>query len=329
MGEIRSEYKLKNPPEDAISTVRFSPSSSQFLGVSSWDTFVRLYDTQNSSVRHKYSHNGRPVLDFVFRDGGTIFSGGLDGQILSYDLQGESVNTIGGHDDSVRCVEYSNERDLLISGSWDSFIKIWDPRRRPDPISQHTQMDEIYTMSVKDEMLIVGTSARKILVWDLRNMEAPLQQRDSLLKYQTRSLRIFPNKQGYVLSSIEGRVAVEYFDQNPEIQKRKYAFKCHRIKEQGIENIYPVNAISFHEEHSTFATGGSDGYVNVWDGFNKKRLCQFHRYPTGIASLAFSGCGAMLAIACSYLNEQEDPPNPIPENCVYIRTVTDQETKPK
>lgn len=51
---------------------------------------------------------------------------------------------------------------------------------------------------------------------------------------------------GYVLSSIEGRVAVEYFDPSPEIQKRKYAFKCHRIKEKEIELIYPVNAIAFH-----------------------------------------------------------------------------------
>ena len=52
---------------------------------------------------------------------------------------------------------------------------------------------------------------------------------------------------GYVLSSIEGRVAVEYFDPSPEVQKTKYAFKCHRIKEiNAMELIYPVNAISFH-----------------------------------------------------------------------------------
>ena len=51
---------------------------------------------------------------------------------------------------------------------------------------------------------------------------------------------------GYVLSSIEGRVAVEYFDPSPETQKRKYAFKCHRIKTDGREFVYPVNAISFH-----------------------------------------------------------------------------------
>lgn len=46
-----------------------------------------------------------------------------------------------------------------------------------------------------------------------------------------------------MLSSIEGRVAVEYLDTDPEIQKKKYAFKCHRIKENDIEHIYPVNAV--------------------------------------------------------------------------------------
>lgn len=61
---------------------------------------------------------------------------------------------------------------------------------------------------------------------------------------------------GYVLSSIEGRVAVEYLDPSQEVQKKKYAFKCHRLKENGIEQVYPVNAISFHSVHNTFATGG-------------------------------------------------------------------------
>lgn len=61
--------------------------------------------------------------------------------------------------------------------------------------------------------------------------------------------------QGYVLSSIEGRVAVEYLDPSLEVQKKKYAFKCHRLKENGIEQVYPVNAISFHSVHNTFATG--------------------------------------------------------------------------
>lgn len=73
--------------------------------------------------------------------------------------------------------------------------------------------------------------------------------------------------------------------------------------------------------------GGSDGFVNIWDPFNKKRLCQFHRYPTSIASLAFNNDGTMLAIASSYMQEKGDISHP--EDAIFIRQVTDAETKPK
>lgn len=81
-------------------------------------------------------------------------------------------------------------------------------------------------------------------------MAYALQKRETSLKYQTRAIRAFPNRQGFVLSSIEGRVAVEYLDANPEIQKKKYAFKCHRIKEDGLEKIFPVNAIRYRYRNS-------------------------------------------------------------------------------
>jgi WD40 repeat protein len=72
-------------------------------------------------------------------------------------------------------------------------------------------------------------------------------------------------------------VAIDYF--SAEEQDRKYAFKCHRATIEGVHTVWPVNCIAFHPI-GTFATGGCDGYVNVWDGQNKKRLCQFHKYPT-------------------------------------------------
>jgi len=51
---------------------------------------------------------------------------------------------------------------------------------------------------------------------------------------------------------------LEYFDMNPETQRKKYAFKCHRNKDEDTEYVYPVNAIAFNSNHNTFATGGSD-----------------------------------------------------------------------
>lgn len=82
-----------------------------------------------------------------------------------------------------------------------------------------------------------------------------LQMQIPVFMWRSLMLTFLSWLQGYVLSSIEGRVAVEYLDPSQEVQKKKYAFKCHRLKEDGIEHVYPVNAISFHSVHNTFATG--------------------------------------------------------------------------
>lgn len=95
----------------------------------------------------------------------------------------------------------------------------------------------------------------------------PEQTRESSLKYQMRCIRCYPNGTGYALSSIEGRVAMEYFDNSEQVQTKKYAFKCHRRSEAGRDVVFPVNAIAFHPIFGTFATGGmplnDQGFLSV------------------------------------------------------------------
>jgi cell cycle arrest protein BUB3 len=43
---------------------------------------------------------------------------------------------------------------------------------------------------------------------------------------------------------------------------------CHRVD----GTINPINAVAFHPTYGTFATGGCDGTVVVWDARMKKRL---------------------------------------------------------
>lgn len=51
---------------------------------------------------------------------------------------------------------------------------------------------------------------------------------------------------GYATGSVEGRIAVEYFDPDPKVQEKKYAFKCHRQTVNGEDHVWPVNALAFH-----------------------------------------------------------------------------------
>merc|ERR1711971_1397805 len=199
----KSEFRLKNAPEDGISSVRFGPNSSQFLLVSSWDKNVRLYDVTNNNLRVKYSHQ-RPVLSCAFQDPIHVWSGCLDGKLKSFDINSNRESVIGMHENTIRCIEFSNEINAVVTGSWDGTVKIWDARTN-SCTGTYTQPDKVYTMSLAGEKLVVGTASRKVWVWDMRNMGFVQQKRESSLKYQTRCLSCFPNKQGYVLSSIEGR----------------------------------------------------------------------------------------------------------------------------
>ena len=46
----------------------------------------------------------------------------------------------------------------------------------------------------------------------------PEHERESSLRYQTRYLRCYPDATGFAISSVEGRVAMEYFDMSESVQ---------------------------------------------------------------------------------------------------------------
>jgi cell cycle arrest protein BUB3 len=223
---------------------------------------------------------------------------------------------------------HSTVTQALYTGSWDATVKVWDPRAGSNALQASVnQPDKVYSMDLAHHRLVVATNNQHIMVWDTRNMSAPEMKRESSLKHQTRCVRAYLDGTGFAIASTEGRVAMEFFDPTPAVQAKKYAFKCHRAMVNGVDHVYPVNALAFHPIYGTFASGGADGQVNIWDGANKKRLSQFRKYPAGISALAWNSDGTMLGIASSYTFEEGDRDHP-PDD-VYVRPVQDVELRPK
>ena len=244
-------------------------------------------------------------------------------------------DVVGTHDDAVKCVEYDHETGMIISGGWDKKLKAWDPRL---PLDRRCVADvdlpgKVYSMSLSTgerKKLVVAMSGRAVHVYTPVGLTlgdaAPEQSRESPIAHQSRCVACWPDGAGFVLSSVEGRVAWEYMDQSEETQAKKYAFKCHRAKDGGLETVYPVHAVAFHP-WGTFATGGGDGVVNVWDGAVKKRLYQYPKYPTSVAAMAFNAEGTKLAIAASYTGEEGE--KNAPKDAIYVRAVNPTEVTPK
>jgi cell cycle arrest protein BUB3 len=173
----------------------------------------------------------------------------------------------------------------------------------------------------------------------LPNVSAQLVlDRESSLKYQTRTVQLFPDASGIAVSSIEGRVAIEYLPElhvEPHAESgggKKYAFKCHRKHDM----VYPVNCVEFHNDYPcVFATGGADGTVVLWDGFAKRKLSALGPdYPSSISALAFHPHGTEIAVAASYTYEkggggENDAELQNSKNEIYIRTLLPAEFQHK
>ncbi|TPX38029.1 hypothetical protein SmJEL517_g00022 [Synchytrium microbalum] len=314
-----ADYELSSPPQDGISCVAFAPKDPKLLAN------VRVYDVENNNLKCRYEHR-QAVLSTCFGDDTHLYSGGLDKDLKMYDLQAQKETILGSHDEAIRIVDYNQKTNMVITGSWDKSVKTWDPRT-PSHLSQTDLPAKVFAMSTADTKVVISMAQRLIHIYDIRNMSETLQQRESSLKFMTRVVKCMPNGEGYASGSIEGRVAVEFFDPSEAVQAKKYAFKCHRQMSEGVDNVYPVNALAYHPVYGTFASGGADGFVSTWDGFNKKRLKQFTKYPTSIASIAFNGAGTLLAIASSYTFEEGEKDTP--PDSVFIRTILDGDVKPK
>ena len=310
---------LPSLPFDSISSIKWSPTSPDQLLVSSWDTTVRLYDVGDvpynsggrpSEMRAKFDHRAA-VLCCAWGEAGSAgkgYSGGLDTGVRELDLNTEKITHLGKHDDSISSMVWSNELNNLITSSWDRTLRFWDSRSSPSSSSHqtvsHGTPERIYTIDVVNHMLVVAMASRLFHIYDVRNMVKPMQERESSLKYMTRSLACMLDGQGYATASVEGRIAVEYFDPSPEAQDKKYAFKCHRqtVKEgtEEVDHVWPVNALAFCPKYNTFASAGSDGTVSVWDFKVKKRLRQYPKYPNPVSAIGFSCDGGRLAVGSSY-----------------------------
>ncbi|KAJ1735236.1 mitotic spindle checkpoint protein Bub3 [Coemansia biformis] len=322
---MSKQFELSLPPGDGISGLRFHPEDDGALLVGSWDKQVRLYDTQGDALRASHHGHQAAVLGIAFDgDGGCAFSGGLDRRVVAWEGGYTQTREIGRHDGEVSALEFSAGRGLLVSGGWDRTLRGWD-RRAPGEVARLGVDERIYSMSARDSLLAVALAGRTILVFDTRSLAEPLETRESSLKFPTRCIKLMPGCQGFVCGSVEGRVAVEYLG---SAARSNYAFKCHRrAGDDGVDLVYPVNAVAFHPVQHTFVTGGSDGAVSLWDPDNKKRLKQYQGYPTSIAALDFNASGRALAIASSYVYDEGERDHP--PDSIWIKPISETEARPK
>ncbi|KXS98206.1 hypothetical protein AC578_288 [Pseudocercospora eumusae] len=359
-----SVLELPHPPTDIITAVRFSPDSHHLL-VSAWDSTIRLYahDHHGTYTNCLTIPTQRPTLDVCWGpDNRTFYAVGLSKHVMRYrfddhhpDISSLHDAQLSTHGEPSNKVVYSKHHNLLITTSWDHTMHVHDPES-----GQHVAIKlaaKPFAIALSADKAVVSMVERRVHVYLLPDLKAlleqaphsslpeeaplelqPWQERESSLKFQTRASACMPDGTGFACSSIEGRVGVESFDE--DANKKMYAFKCHREKtttkdeqdqEVPLDIIHCVNGLAFHPIHGTFATGGGDGVVALWDANTKRRIRQYPKLCSSVASLDFSPDGSKIAIGVSPgFEDSKVEEEPDPELVkVYVRSLGEGEAKCK
>lgn len=345
-----NDITFPNPPSDSVSCLsvngnRTTPTNMLIAG--SWDNSLSMYELQyaptgavTNIIRHQQLMHDAPVLcSDIGPDGMTTFSAGADGNIRMWNATQPvaTAQIIGRHEQPVKCMKFLEKSQVLVTASWDKSIKIWD-LRTPNPVAQMQLSERVYAMDAKEDIIVAGTADKVIHIFQLQNK---MGEYNSPLNYQTRTISMFGDNQGFAIGSIEGRVSLEYFSEmqlkiqnsrkppatKPAYQK-SFAFRCHR----DTKDIYAVNSIDFHH-YGTFCTAGSDGTIVCWDKDSRSRLSGLEAYSKKcpISSVKFSPMGNSLFYAMSYdWSKGAEFHNPAQMgNNIMMHAMIDSEIQPK
>ena len=284
--------------KDFISDLKYISEIDTVL-VSSWDGVLSVYkitlrDGFYKVTLDKKIDTGFPILSCCYGKNG-VYLGGVHGELYFLDLETQNLTIIKNNRAKSGIIRIISYYDDYIAGSWDGYLQIIDPHLNEIKLCKTVENCKILTIDCTNEHLVVCMTGNKIKLF-----KAPITKMnegilvDSVLKYKTRDIKLIPDGSGYVIGSIDGRVAVEYFD-NPSDQ---FAFRCHRMKLSDVQIVFPVNTLLFRPNTDILFTGGADGCVSCWSLKDRRKLKQYNKLDDN-SVVKMAGGKSFLVVATS------------------------------
>ena len=219
---------------------------------------LNIYDINNNKALRTIegdakTRHTRSVRQSLFYGVSNIVSFSDDKHIKLWDLGvGSLINEIGydesagktAHDDYIRCGYSASEHNLIVSGSYDHTIKLWDPRSNSnEPLHKYDHGAQVERVSMKNS-LVISAGEKIIKVYDLISGKLVF----SLENIHSKSITGLVNYDNYLLtSSLDGHVKV--FDTN---------FKMlHSL------SYTPAQLLTVCANKRALVVGGNDGLINV------------------------------------------------------------------
>ena len=324
MASVQTE--VQPPPLDTLQQVLFSREErTRLLATAGWDGSVHIWDCMNlsSPLLRAQFRQSFPVFSIAWNGDHThLFVGDAEGQVKVWDPAANTGYLIGVRTTPVRSLAFCPHTRTLVSGSWERSLCFWDTRQ-PTPSLELPTKGRIFGISLTYPVLAAIQSDRNVTLWDLRvttsHRNDGITVKDTLFKYQVRSVSVSHDAKTLALGFIDGRIFVKKIIDSAVIRTESdYNFKCHR----GIDTAYGVNAVCFNPVHATVLhSGGSDAGVNTWEITSKQRVREYKDLGAPVTALDVSGDSGVMAYAVGA--DWHDGDRPYPAR-LYLRDISSE-----
>jgi Prp8 binding protein len=279
-----------------------------------WRTYG---DCENYGVLS--GHRGA-ILDLQWsRDSDIVFSASADTHLASWDLtSGERIRRYVGHEEIVNTMDISKRgEELLISGSDDGTIGIWDPRTKhaADYIETEFPITAVAISEAGNEIYSGGID-NDIKVWDIRKkalVHSMLGHNDTVT-----SLRVSPDGQQLLSYAMDSTART--WDIRPFAPAERH-IRTFDGAPLGLEK----NMIrgSWDSDGKKIAVGAGDGTVVVWGSDTGKLLYKLPGHKGTVNCAEFAPGGAPISgfpclwRVCAVLTRHQFFPRLLTRRCCW------------
>ncbi|MCL1473617.1 WD40 repeat domain-containing protein [Argonema antarcticum] len=202
--------------------------------------------------------------------------------------EGELQHTLYGHEDRLRAIAISPDKQTLATGGDDKTIKIWnlDNGKLIFNISHlltwgtHKGAVLCLVFSPDGQTLASGGADQSIKLWNLRNRDKPRNLRVPC--YGFFSMVISPDGKNLAAACYDNRIRLWHLDTGELI---------HTLKQLPLG----ANCLAFSPDGVTLASGGNyDGTIKFWNVQTGELLHTLTGHDNSVSCLAFSWDGQTL-----------------------------------
>ncbi|KAK7544944.1 WD repeat-containing protein [Phyllosticta citribraziliensis] len=279
-----------------VFAARFDPTG-QHIASGSMDRNILLWRTYGQCENYGIlsGHKGA-VLDLHWsRDSHVLYSASADMMLASWDLEtGQRIRRHVGHEEVINCMDVSKRgEEMLVSGSDDGTIGIWDPRQKAavDYIETEFPVTAMAIAEAGNE-LYTGGIDNDIKVWDMRKKAVAY----SLMGHTDTitSLQVSPDSQTLLSNSHDSTVRT--WDIRPFAPTERHV-KTYDGAPTGMEkNLLKA---SWDPKGQKIVAGSGDRSVVVWDANSGKILFKLPGHKGAVNDARFSPCEEPILLSAS------------------------------